>query len=79
VFQQIPPAADAVNSQFTCSQCSKPTEPIPLLVEWSTEEILKGADADAMEANGCVAEYFCSWGCAADWFAFRAGRDVPIT
>ena len=63
---------------FFCSQCTQDAGRFPtqLYVEWS--------DQDTVEGNGCVAEMFCSWDCAARWFsrgrprkATQAHQDLP--
>ena len=62
-----------------CTQCKRDATRFPagqLYVEWSNWETI--------EENGCVAEMFCSWDCAARWFsrgrprkATQAGLDLP--
>jgi hypothetical protein len=53
-----------------CTQCEQRIDrPDSLYVEWSDRETVAG--------NGCVAEEFCSWGCAARWFS--RGRPRKIT
>jgi hypothetical protein len=63
-----------------CTQCERHfdqwSDSDSLYVEWS--------DRDTVEGNGCVAEQFCSWECAARWFSrgrpprktTQAGRDL---
>jgi hypothetical protein len=56
----------------TCSQCHQDAARFhpaaQVYVEWSTEATVEG--------NGCVAEMFCSWTCAAHWFCEHAGVKV---
>jgi hypothetical protein len=55
-----------------CTQCGQDVARFPdgeLYVEWS--------DRETVEGNGCVAEMFCSWDCAARWFS--RGRPRKIT
>jgi hypothetical protein len=54
-----------------CTQCKKDAARFldaGLYVEWSERKTVEG--------NGCVAEMFCSWGCAARWFCTQAGQDL---
>jgi DNA polymerase III sliding clamp (beta) subunit (PCNA family) len=54
-----------------CTQCKQDTARLPdggLYVEWS--------DRETVEGNGCVAEMFCSWNCAAHWFCTQADQDL---
>ena len=54
------------------TQCKQDAARFPagqLYVEWSNRETVEG--------DGCVAEMFCSWVCAARWFCTQAGLDLP--
>ena len=55
-----------------CSQCKQTAG--QLYVEWSSaNETVEGPAITAeLERDGCVAEMFCSWGCAARWFQSQA-------
>jgi hypothetical protein len=67
------PVSQSNNHDGTCSQCHQDAARFhpaaQVYVEWSTE--------DTVEGNGCVAEMFCSWICAAKWFAVQAGFEAP--
>jgi hypothetical protein len=51
---------------FFCTQCKQGTARFPdqLYVEWS--------NAETTNREGCDAEMFCSWDCAASWFSAQA-------
>jgi hypothetical protein len=60
-----------------CSHCGqKALSPDNVYVEWSTADI--PTPDDDVGNTGCVAEMFCSWGCAARWFCVQAGLDAPV-
>ena len=64
-----------LNREFRCSHC-KSTDSLPLYVEWSIPDPAvedEGRSAE-MHRNGCVAEMFCSWDCAAHWFQSESER-----
>jgi hypothetical protein len=61
---------------FLCVQCRQDWDRFPgrrLYVEWSNQETIEDPAIRAeFEREGCVAEMFCSWGCAARWFHSQA-------
>ena len=58
------------NQGDPCVQCRRDTAPpARVYVEWSTDK--------TTEDEGCVAEIFCGWCCAAHWFCTQAGRLPP--
>lgn len=54
-----------------CGQADNARSDGPLYVEWS--------DMNTVGGNGCVAEMFCSWGCAASWFSRGRPRQTTQT
>jgi hypothetical protein len=67
-----------------CCSNSKCEQNVPIgfvgkvYVEWSIDlpgDLEDADEAREMKRNGCVGEMFCSWACAAKWFAERAARE----